>query len=101
MIGESTCLGRGGIHYDLFIKVGKRLSVTLSSACGVPSALQSPNGVPISHTAGTTIHLLSTAGFPRELRRLLFFFILSTYNLLKRSIFWSCSTDSFRKTIVQ
>lgn len=23
MIGESTCLGRGGIHYDLFIKVDK------------------------------------------------------------------------------
>lgn len=31
MIGESICLGRDGIHFDLFIKVG-RLNVTLSPA---------------------------------------------------------------------
>ena len=33
MIGESICLGRDGIHFDLFIKVG-RLIVTLSPAAG-------------------------------------------------------------------
>lgn len=31
MIGESICLGRDGIHFDLFIKVG-RLIGTLSPA---------------------------------------------------------------------
>lgn len=74
MIGESICLGRDGIHYDLFIKVG-RLSVTLSSACGVPSALQSPIAMSVSHTADIVNHLLSTAELPRGLRRLLFFFL--------------------------
>ena len=73
MIGESNHLGRDGIHYDLFIKVG-RLIVTLSPASRVPSALQSPNGVPVSHTAGTAIISFQTAESPRELRRLLFFY---------------------------
>lgn len=39
MIGESARLGRDGIHFDLFIKVG-RLIVNPITRCGVPSALQ-------------------------------------------------------------
>ena len=49
MIGESICLGRNGIHSDLFIKVG-RLIVTLSPASRVPSALQSPQSQRQYHT---------------------------------------------------
>ena len=72
MIGESNHLGRDGIHYDLFIKVG-RLSVTLSPAAGShqPCNLQMECQY---HTRLARHHLLSTAESPRELRRLLFFY---------------------------
>jgi hypothetical protein len=74
MIGESNHLGRDGIHYDLFIKVG-RLIVTLSPASRVPSALQSPNGVPVSHTAGTTIISFQNGGVtPRAPPSFIFLF---------------------------
>ena len=49
MIGESNHLGRDGIHYDLFIKVG-RLSVTLSPATQGPiSPAISNGGASITH----------------------------------------------------
>ena len=52
MIGESICLGRDGIHFDLFIKVG-RLIVNPITRCGVPSALQiSPKWMPSKNTRG-------------------------------------------------
>ena len=100
MIGESNHLGRDGIHYDLFIKVG-RLIVTLSPATQGPISPAISNGVPVSHTAGTPSSPFNDGGVPPRAPPSFIFFILSTYNLLERSIFWSCSTDSFCKTIVQ
>ena len=74
MIGESICLGRDGIHFDLFIKVG-RLIGTLSPASRVPSALQSPKyGVPVAHTAGTTIISFHGGVPPRAPPLFIFFF---------------------------
>lgn len=99
MIGESNHLGRDGIHFDLFIKVG-RLNVTLS-----PATKQGPISPAISKWSASITHgwhyhhLLSTAG-ARAPPSFIFFY-LSTYNLLKRSIFWGYSTDSFCKAIVQ
>ena len=99
MIGESNRLGRDGIHYDLFIKAG-RLSVTLSPATQVPSACNLQWWCQYHTRLALSSSPFKTAESPRELRRLLFF-ILSTYNLLKRSIFRSCSTNGFCKTVVQ
>lgn len=50
MIGESNHLGRDGIHFDLFIKVG-RLNVTLSPANAGSHQPCSPNGT-ASNTHG-------------------------------------------------
>lgn len=100
MIGESTCLGRGGIHYDLFIKVDKieRDPITRYAGSHQPCNLQ----MECQYHTRLALPFISfqRRGFP-ESSAVFYFFILSTYNLLKRSIFWSCSTDSFRKTIVQ
>lgn len=40
MIGESICLGRDGIHFDLFIKVGRLIGTLSPAICRVPSTLQ-------------------------------------------------------------
>lgn len=71
MIGESNRLGRDGIHYDLFIKVGKidRDPITRTGS-HQPCNLQW--GASITH-GWHYHHLLSTAGLPRWPRRLLFF----------------------------
>ena len=101
MIGESNRLGRDGIHYDLFIKVG-RLSVTLSPAT---AGSHQPCNLQMECQYHTRLALPSSpfndGGVPPRAPPSFIFFILSTYNLLKWSIFWSCSTDSFCKTIVQ
>jgi hypothetical protein len=73
MIGESNHLGRDGIHYDLFIKVG-RLIVTLSPASRVPSTLQSPMAVPVSHTAGTPSSPFNGGVSPRTPPSFIFLF---------------------------
>lgn len=73
MIGESTCLGRDGIHYDLFIKVDKIERDPITRLWGPISPAISKWSASITH-GWHYHHLLSTAGFPRELRRLLFFY---------------------------
>ena len=57
MIGESICLGRDGIHFDLFIKVGRLIGTLSPANCRVPSALQiSPKRVP-SRTHAARHHI--------------------------------------------
>jgi len=63
MIGESNRLGRDGIHYDLFIKVGKIERDPITRMQG-PISPAISNGVPVSHTAGTTIISFQRRGYP-------------------------------------
>ena len=100
MIGESNRLGRDGIHYDLFIKAG-RLNVTLSPAT---AGSHQPCNLQWWCQYHTRLALPSSPFKRRshpESSAVFYFFILSTYNLLKRSIFRSCSTNGFCKTVVQ
>ena len=72
MIGESTCLGRDGIHYDLFIKVDKIERDPITPQGPINPAI-SKWGASITHGWHYHSSPFKTAGFPRELRRLLFF----------------------------
>ena len=74
MIGESTCLGRDGIHYDLFIKVDKIERDPITRLWGPISPAISKWGASITH-GWHYHHLLSKRrGFP-ESSAVFYFFL--------------------------
>lgn len=74
MIGESYLLGPWWYPLRPVHQSWVRLIVTLSPACGVPSALQSPMAVPVSHTAGTPSSPFNGGVSPRTPPSFIFLF---------------------------